>query len=53
MRTLADILEDVTAAEQKYGIESPEAQKLREEARNHPSAAPGRDLPPIIGRMGN
>ena len=51
-RTLANILEDVTAAEQKHGIDSPEVAKLREEACAHPDAAAGKDLPPIIGRMG-
>jgi hypothetical protein len=51
-RTLAVILEEVTASEISDGIDSPRAKRLREEARNHPSAAAGRDLPPIIGYMG-
>ncbi len=51
-RTLGAILEEVTAAEQEFGLESEQASKLREEARNHPSAAAGRDLPPITGYIG-
>ncbi len=51
-RTLAVILEEVTAAEQKYGLDAPQVKMLRAEARDHLDAAPGRDLPPIVGYMG-
>lgn len=51
-RTLAEILEDITAHEIMSGPNSPRVIKLREDARNHPEAAAGRDLPPIVGTIG-
>ena len=46
-RTLSQILEEVTDAELALDLER--AKALREEARNHPDAAAGRDLPPVTG----
>lgn len=51
-RTLADILDEITAFEIKDGHDSPKVKKLREEVYNHPDAFAGRDLPPVVGILG-
>lgn len=56
-RTLANILEEITSVEiglshQGKSLETPKLKELKLEAKNHPASEPGRDLPPIIGRIG-
>lgn len=58
-RNFSDILEEITGCEQAIlmgadpgGHQACRLEALRCEAYNHPAAAAGRDLPPIIGTIG-
>lgn len=51
-RTLAEILEEIEAKERIASLLAADIGRLRLEARDHPSSAAGRDLPPIIGYIG-
>lgn len=53
-RTLADILEEITATEIKLNNDPlmKKLDALRNEARNHPSAQAGRNLQPVVGAVG-
>jgi len=59
-RDFAVILEEITALEVSIGTEGDahgtKADVLasrKREAYDHPAAAPGRDLPPIVGVLGS
>lgn len=58
-RDFAVILEEITATEISIGTDGDDGfkahklQNLKQEAYEHPDAAAGRDLPPIIGVLGS
>lgn len=58
-RTFSDILEEITACEVAIGTDgdadgskATRLRALKQEVYDHPSAAAGRDLPPVVGVLG-